>query len=64
MHNNYEEADREGPGDEAGRLRNKAAECRRLAVGIADRQTAAALKALADEYERDAGHRAGRGVAA
>ncbi|MBX3564798.1 MAG: hypothetical protein KF730_09505 [Sphingomonas sp.] len=55
MHKNFEEAEGGLPLDEAEKLRVKAAQCRRLAVGIADYQTANALKALADEYERDAG---------
>ncbi|RYG88037.1 MAG: hypothetical protein EON59_05635 [Alphaproteobacteria bacterium] len=38
-------------------LRDKASECRQVARTIADRETAQALLSLAEEYERDAGHR-------
>lgn len=54
MHRNFQEADDGFPQSEAERLRVKAAQCRRLAIGVADYQTVTALKALADEYERDA----------
>jgi hypothetical protein len=54
MHKNFDEAESELSHDQAERLRAKAAQCRRLAIGIADHQTANALKALADEYDRDA----------
>ena len=54
MHRKFEEAEGDLPRCEADGLRDKAAQCRRLAIGIADYQTANALKALADEYERDA----------
>ncbi|RYY26442.1 MAG: hypothetical protein EOP62_09915 [Sphingomonadales bacterium] len=55
MHNMFEQVQGEVPREEADRLRHKAAQCRRLAIGIADHQTSIALKALAEEYERDAG---------
>jgi len=40
--------------EESAALRDKAAKCRRLAAGVADDQTAAALRKLAESYERQA----------
>lgn len=46
----------EGPSTEtaAQAWRQKAAQCRRLAISVADRQTSEALTKLAEEYEREA----------
>ena len=41
--------------EQAAVLREKAAKCRRLATGMADEQTVAALLRLAEAYERQAG---------
>jgi hypothetical protein len=49
----------EAPSGAVNALRDKAAQCRRLACSIADRQTVEALNALAEEYERDASRSAG-----
>ncbi|MES2989000.1 MAG: hypothetical protein V4808_13940 [Pseudomonadota bacterium] len=54
MHKISDEAESGLSRCEADKLRDKAAQCRRLAIGIADYQTSNALKALADEYDRDA----------
>jgi hypothetical protein len=57
MHKNFEHAG-DVPQNAADQLRDKAEQCRRLAKGVADRQTALGLNALADEYEREAGRSA------
>jgi len=53
MHKVFDEAE-SLPQGEAENLQRKAAQCRRLAIGIADRQTCEALATLAEEYEREA----------
>jgi len=45
--------------DPSETLREKAAQCRLVAATVSDRTAANALRALAEDYERDARHHAG-----